>query len=74
MNDDEKNCKCAEIPRFLHDLVQSAQIIQSYARGCYERIKADNFESKEEFSNILNEICEHVQIMGNKIHSFSENQ
>ncbi|PJD91477.1 MAG: hypothetical protein CK424_06590 [Legionella sp.] len=67
----EHICQCGKIGTLLHELTQSIQVIHAYAWGCQNQLQNDELVMQE-FRSILQIICEHSHLMGNKIHSFSD--
>lgn len=65
-SNERKICNCKNIPSIVHELSQSLVVIHSYAKGCGERLKKDNFD-KEQLINHLETVNKHVQIISEKI-------
>lgn len=65
------DCRCSSITLLLHDLVQSAQIIQMYASSYKARIKTGNVNN-EQIADALHVIHNAIQDITNKIHAFAE--
>lgn len=63
-------CYCKKIPAFAHELNQTLLIINSYAKGCSERIKQNNLDL-EQLLLTFEKISIQIQIMGQKIHNLS---
>lgn len=61
------HCYCKKIPAFAHELNQTLLIINSYAKGCAERIKQNNFDL-EQLLLTFEKISTQIQIMGQQIH------